>query len=114
MMGVAAGIGTLIVVHIMIWFTLNLQFVEGWKGSPKIWWIVIGLAIPTSILSAMATRMLYTSLDSVWSIRFIGFGTSYLVFPIMTWVLLGESMLTLKTISCILLSILIVIIQFKM
>ncbi len=113
-MNVAIGIGTLVIVHILIWFTLNLQFVEGWRGSPKIWWVIIGLAIPTSILSAMATRALYISLDSVWSIRFVGFGTSYLVFPVMTWVLLGESMFTLKTISCILLSILIVVIQFKL
>ena len=112
-MNVALGIGTLVIVHILIWFTLNLQFVDGWRESSKIWWVIIGLAIPTSILSALATKSLYAGLDSVWSARFIGFGTSYLVFPIMTWVLLGESMMTTKTISCIFLSILIVVIQLK-
>ena len=112
-MNIAIGIGTLIIVHTFIWFTLNLQFVEGWRESSRVWWVILGLAIPTSILSAIATKSLYVGLASVWSVRFIGFGTSYLVFPIMTWVLLGESMMTTKTISCIFLAILIVVIQLK-
>ena len=113
-MNVALGVSALILVHILVWVTTNLQLVDGWKDTDKIWWVIIGLAIPTSLVAAFATRQLYASLDSVWSIRFIGFGTSYLVFPIMTWLLLGESMFTLKTTLCILLSIVILMIQFKM
>lgn len=113
-MNIVLGISSLVLVHILVWLTTNLQLVESWKDSNKIWWVIIGLAIPTSILAAYATRMLYLSLDSVWSIRFIGFGTSYLVFPVMTWMLLGESMFTLKTLLCIALSIVILMIQFKM
>ena len=113
-MNVVAGVSALILVHILVWLTTNLQLVEGWKESGKIWWVIIGLAIPTSLIAAYATRILYISLDSVWSIRFIGFGTSYLVFPVMTWILLGESMFTLKTLLCIALSIVILMIQFKM
>ena len=113
-MNVILGVGSLILVHILVWMTTNLQLVEGWKDSNKIWWVIVGLAIPTSVLAAYATRMLYISLDSAWSIRFVGFGTSYLVFPIMTWALLGESMFSLKTLLCIVLSIVILMIQFKM
>ena len=113
-MNVVTGVSALILVHILVWLTTNLQLVEGWKDSGKIWWVIIGLAIPTSLIAAYATRMLYISLDSAWSIRFIGFGTSYLVFPVMTWILLGESMFTLKTLLCIALSIVILMIQFKM
>ncbi len=113
-MNVVMGVGALVLVHILVWMTTNLQLVDGWKGSHKIWWVIIGLAIPTSLMAAYATRMLYITLDSAWSIRFIGFGTSYLVFPIMTWALLGESMFTLKTALCITLSIVILMIQFKM
>ena len=113
-MNIAIGVASLIMVHILVWLTTNLQLVEGWKDSGKVWWVIIGLAIPTSLVAAYATKSLYSSLDSVWAIRFIGFGTSYLVFPVMTWILLGESMFTLKTLLCIALSIVILMIQFKM
>ena len=113
-MNIVLGVSSLVLVHILVWLTTNLQLVESWKDSSKIWWVIIGLAIPTSVQAAYATRMLYLSLDSAWSIRFIGFGTSYLIFPVMTWMLLGESMFTLKTLLCIALSIVILMIQFKM
>ncbi len=113
-MNIALGVGALLLVHIFVWFTTNLQLVEGWKDSGKVLWVIIGLAIPTSLIAAYATKTLYVSLDSVWSIRFIAFGLSYLVFPVMTWILLGESMFTLKTLLCIALSIVILMIQFKM
>ena len=75
----------------------------------------MGLAIPTSLLAYYATRIGYSALgDSVWSLRFIGFGTSYLVFPVLTWLLLGESMFNLKTMLCIGLSFVIVGIQLWM
>ena len=113
-MNFGLGIFALVVVHILVWITTNLQLVEGWKDSDKIWWIIVGLAIPTSVVAAYATKLLYASSESVWSIRFIGFGTSYLVFPIMTWLLLHESMFTLKTTLCIFLSVVILVIQYKM
>mgnify|MGYP001225957293 CR=1 FL=1 len=113
-MNIVLGVGVLILLHIMIWLTTNLQLVEGWKGTTKVWYVIIGIAIPMSLLSAYATRILYASLDSAWSIRFIGFGTSYFVFPIMTWFLLNESMFTLKTAICIALSIVILVVQLKM
>ncbi|MEC7115608.1 MAG: hypothetical protein VXW76_03465 [Actinomycetota bacterium] len=113
-MNIVLGVGALILVHILVWLTTNLQLVDGWKDSGKIWCVIVGLAIPTSLVAAYATKMLYASLDSAWSIRFIGFGTSYLIFPVMTWLLLGESMFTLKTTICIALSIVILVIQLKM
>jgi len=113
-MNILLGVSLLVVVHIFVWLTTNLQLVEGWKEQGKTFWVVVCLAIPTSLIAAQATRTLYESLDSAWSIRFIGFGTSYLVFPLMTWILLGESMFTLKTIICIALSIVILVIQIKM
>ena len=62
------------------------------------------LAVPISILGYWAARFGYSSLnDSALIVRFIGFGTSYLIFPVLTWMLLGESMLTAKTLICILL-----------
>ena len=46
----------------------------------------------------------------VWAVRFVGFATSMLTFPIMTWLYLGE-VITLKTLITILLAIIIMILQ---
>jgi len=103
-----------VLLHIGVWFSTNTQLISDvWRE--RSFWIMLSLAIPTSLLAYYATKVGYTALnESVWSLRFIGFGTSYLVFPILTWVLLGESMFTLKTGICILLSLVIVIIQLWM
>jgi drug/metabolite transporter (DMT)-like permease len=101
-------------LHVGVWFSSNTQLMSDvWKA--RSFWIMIALAIPTSLLAYYATRIGYSALgDSVWSLRFIGFGTSYLVFPVLTWLLLGESMFTLKTMLCIALSFVIVAIQLWM
>ena len=73
---------------------------------------MVTLAIPTSLAAYYASRFTYAALDEqVWAVRFIGFGTSYLVFPLLTWWLLKESMFTPKTLICIMLSMLIIAIQ---
>ena len=92
------------------WFQLNSQFVwKWWEDKPLLSAILFG--IPTSILFWYAWRMVSTHADSVWSARFIGSGTGYLVFPILTWYLLGESMFTPKTLVCLALAVLIILIQ---
>lgn len=48
---------------------------------------------------------------SVWTARFIGSCTGFIVFPLLTWFLLGESMFTFKTMSCVGLSLMILFIQ---
>ena len=103
-----------ILLHIGVWFSSNTQLISDvWKD--RSFWIMIALAIPTSLLAYYATKIGYSALnDSAWSLRFIGFGTSYLVFPILTWTLLGESMFTIKTMVCIMLSFVIVLIQLWM
>ncbi len=98
-------------LHVMVWFSTNLQFVKGFESSRTLLY-AIGLSIPITVTAYFATKITYTALeDSLWAVRFIAFGMSYLVFPVLTWALLGESMFTLKTLSCVLLSILIVFIQ---
>jgi hypothetical protein len=41
----------------------------------------------------------------------VAFGISYLIFPALTWYFLNESMFTWKTMTCILLSFIILYIQ---
>tara|TARA_B100000700_G_scaffold331754_1_gene468001 strand:+ start:1877 stop:2239 length:363 start_codon:yes stop_codon:yes gene_type:complete len=106
-----AGTLCLIGVHTCVWFSTNLQFVSE-KAANNSLAICLALALPTSLLAYYGTQLTYDGLgESVWSIRFLAFGTSYLVFPVLTWLLLKESMLTPKNLVCIALSFLIVGIQ---
>ena len=98
-------------MHVCVWFSVNSQFVnDAWKE--KSFFIMMLLAVPISVIGYWASRLGYHELnDSAWSVRFIGFGVSYLVFPVLTWMLLNESMFTAKTMVCIVLSIVIMCIQ---
>jgi len=50
-------------------------------------------------------------MGEVWGPRLLGFGLSYLVFPVLTYYYFGESMFAPKTLICIGLSFSIVGIQ---
>tara|TARA_Y100001970_G_C14118949_1_gene795195 strand:+ start:878 stop:1222 length:345 start_codon:yes stop_codon:yes gene_type:complete len=103
-----------IAMHTLVWWSTNAQFVEGWKTSDALI-LSIFLAVPITLLAFYASRYTYDALDErVWSVRFIGFGVSYFVFPFLTWLFLGESMFTAKTLLCTFLSFLIIYIQIKM
>ena len=104
------GIALFFLGQILGWFQLNSQFLsKWWEGRPIISAFVLG--IPTSIAFWYAWRAITESLDSVWAARFIGSSTGFLIFPILTWMLLGESMFTMKTMSCFFLALLILFIQ---
>jgi len=107
----AAGIACLLGVHTLVWFSTNLQFVND-RLADKSFQICLALGLPISVLAYYGSRYTYYALsDSAWAVRFVAFGTSYLVFPFLTWWLLKESMFTPKTITCIILSMVIVGIQ---
>jgi hypothetical protein len=105
------GVALFAFLHILVWFSANLQFVKGFDAQRTLF-ICVMLAVPISLSAYYASKFTYEALEnSLWAVRFIGFGTSYLVFPILTWLLLGESMFSLKTLTCVGLSVLIVYIQ---
>ena len=99
-----------LIVHALVWFSTNLQLVENFDKSKALMWCA-GLAIPTSLAAYWATKLSYEYFDSAWSVRLVGHGTSYLVFPALTWVLLSESPFSTKTMICIGLSLMIVAVQ---
>ena len=106
-----AGVGLFCLMHVLVWFSTNLQLVS-WASSMNTVFVAVALSVPATLCAYYGTKMTYEALDeSLWSVRFIGFGVSYLVFPILTWLLLGETMFTAKTLLCIFLSVLIVCIQ---
>ena len=72
------GICLFIVTHILVWFSTNLQLVERFNSLNTLA-LTIALAIPTSLCGYYGTRLIYDSLqDSLWAVRFVGFGQ---VFP---------------------------------
>ena len=107
------GVTFFTLMHVAVWFASNLQFIDGWKDNSFL--IAMVLSLPITCLAYMGTKFTYHALnDSAWSSRFIGFGTSWLVFPLLTWLILHESMLTPKTIICIGLSFIIIGVQVWM
>jgi len=107
----ALGILLYTLMHVFVWFGTNSQFMKSAENVNTLMLALI-LSIPITLCAYYASRYTYDELgESIWAARFIGFGVSYLVFPVLTWVLLGESMLTYKTISCVFLSFLMIYIQ---
>ncbi len=107
---VLIGMGFFIVGHVCAWFQLNSQFVwEWWRERPLL--TVCIYSVPVGFSFLMASRYIYDETGEAWSARFMGFAASYFVFPLLTWLLLKESMFTVKTLTCIALSCMILAIQ---
>jgi len=98
----------------MVFLQHNLQFINDYFKD-KTHMLILTSSIPISYLYLYAwTHFVNTNNGSVWSARFIFFGLSYFIHPIMAYVFLNESPFTLKTLLCTLLSIIILAIQFKL
>ena len=96
--------------NIIIWYQLNGQLVwdfwKTWKGIT----LSLLMALPITALFWYATKIGYQGFGNLWAVRFMGFATSMISFPIMTWLYLGE-VVTFKTIITILLAIIIMLLQ---
>lgn len=103
-------IAILTLCHTLIWFGTNLQLLEGISKSKSLT-VSISLAIPISLLSYYGTHFGFKALGTLWSVRFLAFSLSYLVFPVLTWFYLKESPFTIKTMLCVFLSFLMIAIQ---
>jgi len=98
-----------ICIHIAIWFQLNGQLVWKWFKDNTLLLSLLG--VPISYGWLRFTSLGYEAFGHLWSVRLIGFATGMISFPIMTWLLFNEGV-TLKTAISILLSIMIMVIQF--
>ena len=98
------------VCNILIWFQLNSQLVWDWAKGPKAFWFSAIMGIPISIAFWYCTKIGYQGFGALWPVRFMGFATSMMTFPILTYLYLGET-ITLKTAVTIMLSVIIMIIQ---
>jgi hypothetical protein len=109
-MKLAIGLAIFFLGQVLGWYHLNMQkFSDWWKDKPLVAALVLG--VPTSLCFWHAWRIVSEQMGSVWSARFIGSCTGFIVFPVLTWFVLGESMFTTKTMLCLTLSIMILLIQ---
>ena len=99
-----------VIGHTLAWYTHNLQFVnEFWKDKVVLPTILFG--IPCILVFWWATKFAMSAVPELWTARFVAAVMSYITFPIMTWYYLGESMFTIKTMSCVFLAFCILLIQ---
>jgi len=105
----AASVALFAIMHGLVWFSSNAQFVESLKSKAMLLCII--LAVPTSVMSLYAVKYGYDAFENLWSVRLMGFGMSYMIFPLLTWVFMKESPFNLKTMICIALSFAIIGVQ---
>ena len=96
--------------NIIIWYQLNGQLVWDFWKSPKGIATSLLMGIPITGLFWLATKWGYQGFGSLWPVRFLGFATSMMTFPIMTWLYLGEVM-SLKIIITLFLALIIMLLQ---
>ena len=98
------------IANIFAWFSINLQFMYDWWKGREILSAAI-FSFPVIYLYILATREIVNETGLLWTSKLVGFGVSNIVFAFFTWTLMNEGMLNPKTLSCFLLSILIIFIQ---
>ena len=96
--------------NIIIWYQLNSQLVWDFWKTPKGIVTSLLMGIPISAMFWLATKWGYDGFGALWPVRFMGFATSMMTFPIMTWLYLGET-ITLKTFISIILAVIIMLLQ---
>ena len=99
-----------LICNVLVWYQLNSQLVWDWAKGTKSMWIMSLMGIPISMMFWYATKWGYIGFGNLWSVRFLGFATSMITFPIMTYLYLGET-ITLKTLISIILALIIMLLQ---
>ncbi len=100
-----------LISNVLIWYQVNSQLVWSWAKTTKSMWFMALMGVPISLLFWFGTKWGYQGFGALWPVRFMGFATSMMVFPLMTYLYLGEA-ITIKTAVSICLAVIIMIIQF--
>ena len=110
MSSLATGVLFFLVGNVIAWFQFNSQFVwPWWKDKPFLSQFIF--AIPMGLCFWYAIKNIVEHSGELWTSKLIGFGASNVVFALMTYALMKESMFTTKTMACLFLSALIIGIQ---
>jgi hypothetical protein len=96
-----AGLGCLVMAHIITWFQLNGQFFNSWFKENN--WVVVLFGLPISYLFILGTKHIYVAFDElIWPGRFIGFSIGMVVFAILAYSIMGEGLTNKTVVSLIL------------
>jgi hypothetical protein len=108
--GVYVGILFFFFANIMAWFQYNSQFVwDWWKDKPL---LANGIfAIPVGLCFWHATKNIVEATGELWAGKLLGFGVSNMIFAILTYAIMKESIFTAKTMTCLFLAVLIILVQ---
>jgi len=109
-MKILLGISLFAVGNVLAWFQFNSQFVWEWWKDKSILANAI-FAIPMGICFWYAIKYIVEDTGQLWTSKLVGFGVSNVIFAILTYALLKESIFTAKTMICLLLSVAIISIQ---
>jgi len=109
-MNVTLGILFFLIGNILAWFQFNSQFVwKWWEDKPILSNLIF--AVPMGICFWYAIKHIVAETNELWASKLIGFGVSNVVFALLTYLLLKESVFTAKTMTCLFLACLIILIQ---
>ena len=94
--------------QIVIWFQLNAQV--KWDWFKDNYWLLSLVGVPISYALMYSTKYGYAGFGELWPIRLMGFAVGMVIFPIITWIVLGEGV-TLKTGLSLGLAVIIMLLQ---
>ena len=96
--------------NIFAWFQFNSQFVwEWWRDKPLVTNLIF--AIPTGLCFWYAVKNVDEASGALWSSKLVGFGVSNVIFGVLAYALMKESIFTTKTLTCLILACVIIAIQ---
>ena len=105
------GMGFFFIAQSLSWYQTNGQFISEWmKAHPLLVSIIVG--IPTGVCYIYGTKFIVSAGPEqvLWPSRLIGFSCGIVTFTIITYLHTGEN-INLKTASCLLLALGIMLIQ---
>ena len=98
--------------QLIFWFQVNGQFM--WEFFKKYPYIIALMGLPSGYLVIIGSKYGYQGFDGeIWPMRIIGFSSGTVIGAILLYTMMGEG-LTIKTILCLLLSLVIIIIQIAL
>jgi hypothetical protein len=104
------GFTYLTISYLMIWFQLYGSIKSSWLKQNNYWFMYI-VALPISYFITEGTRLILIEYkDSTWAVRFISFSINMFIFTIMSYLINNEG-INLKSLVCIGLTIIILLIQ---
>jgi len=96
--------------NILAWFQFISQFIWKWFADKPLTTNMI-FAVPMGMCFWYAVKNVVEDTGELWSSKLVGFGVSNLVFATLTYFIVKESMFTPKTMTCLILGMIIVLIQ---